>query len=118
MTQGVAYLHPAWGLVPTKEQSGRFHSVHARVTFADEDAGPVTVTHNLELPYGATLPENERIAPLVVVNLVSGGAATPLHTVNPIDGNSLSFGRVASGPGTGAVYDVWIFRGHKPGWFE
>lgn len=118
MSETVSYLSPAWGLVPTQDQAGRSHSVHVRVTFADEDAGPVTISHNLDLPYGAPLAENKWTAPVVVVNLVSGGSAAPLHTITPIDGNSLSFGRVLMGPGTGAVYDVWIFRGHKANWFE
>jgi hypothetical protein len=118
MTPNVAYLSPAWGLVPTKEQSAGLHPVHARVSFADEDAVPVVVTHNLDLAYGAPLAENKWVSPLVLVNLQSGGAAAPLHTINPIDGNSLQFGRVASGPGTAAVYDVWIFRGHKAAWYE
>ncbi len=114
----LTYIHPAWGLVPTKDQAGKFHSVHVRVVFADDEAGPVTITHNLELPWGPPKQEPEWIAPLVLVNLVSGGPAAPLHTITPLDGNSLSFGRVASGPGTNAVYDVWIFRGHKAAWYE
>ncbi len=118
MSQTVAYLSPAWGLIPTKEQSGKYNRVHVRVEFADDTPSPVPITHNLDLPYGAPLPENEWATPHCLVNLVSGGPEASLHTVTAVDGNNLAFGRVASGEGTAAVYDVWIFRGHKPGWFE
>ncbi len=118
MNPAVTYLSPAWGLVPTKEHSGRYDAVHVVVTFGDADTGPVTIHHNLELPFGAPLAEPDWMTPLILVNLLSGGPAAPLHTVNPIDGNSISFGRVASGPGTAAVYDVRLYRGHKPSWFE
>ncbi len=95
----VAYLGPAWGLVPTKEQSGKSHRVHVLVIFADDTPSPVPITHNLDLPYGAPLSENEWVTPYCVVNLLSGGPAAPLHTIEAKDGNNLAFGRVASGEG-------------------
>ena len=106
----VTYISPAWGLIPTQEQMAKqFHAVHVQAKF-DEDSGNLEVLHNLNLPYGAPLQEPQWIAPLVIVNAISGGKAAALHTVKVKDGNTLEIGRVTSGPGTDVTYDIWIYR--------
>src|ERR1039458_8758642 len=108
MAEGsVTYVYPAWGLVPAPAH--KFHAVHARVAFLD-DSGNLEVQHNLALPWGAPLQEPAWVAPLVIVNAVSGGAAASMHTLTVKDGNTVSIGRVASGVGTAVTFDVWIFR--------
>ena len=111
MAEGsVTYIFPAWGLIPTPEMMAKkFHAVHARVAFLD-DSGNLEVQHNLALPWGAPLQEPAWVAPLVIVNAVSGGAAASMHTLTVKDGNTVSIGRVASGVGTAVTFDVWIFR--------
>ena len=105
----VTYISPAWGLIPTKEQMGKFHAIHVQVKF-DEDSLNLPVLHNLNLPYGAPLQEPQWIAPLVIVNAIAGGKAAPVHTVKVIDGNTVEIGRLNSGVGTAVTYDVWIYR--------
>ena len=120
MEGSVTYIYPAWGLIPTPDMMARkFHAVHARVTFLDDSTLPVEIQHNLALPWGAPLQEPEWVAPLVIVNPVTGGAAASVHTLTVKDGNTVSIGRVVGGPGSAVTYDVWIFR-PKPdgGWFS
>jgi hypothetical protein len=105
----VTYISPTWGLIPTPEQMTKFHAIHVQVKF-EEDSGNLAVLHNLNLPYGAPLQEPQWIAPLVIVNAISGGKEAPVHTVKVIDGNTVEIGRVNGGPGTDVTYDVWIYR--------
>ena len=108
MAEGsVTYVYPAWGLVPAPKH--KFHAVHARVAFLD-DSGNLEVQHNLALPWAAPLPEPEWVSPVVIVNAVTGGSKASVHTVTVKDGNTLEIGRTATGAGTAATYDVWIFR--------
>jgi hypothetical protein len=103
----VTYVYPAWGLIPLVGH--KYHAVHARVVFLD-DSGGIDILHNLALPWGAPLQEPEWVAPLVIVNAVTGGKAASMHTLTVKDGNTVSIGRVATGPETAVTYDVWIFR--------
>jgi hypothetical protein len=116
----VTYIYPTWGLIPTLDQMAKkFHAVHVRIAFADDSTLPVDVVHNLQLPYGVPLQPPEFVEPLVVVNPIAAGPAAPQHVLTIKDGNTISIGRAATGPGS-VTYDVWIFRprleGH--GWFE
>lgn len=104
----VTYIYPTWGLVPQAEH--KWHSVHVLVKFDEESTTPLEIKHNLNLPYGAPLQPPEWVPPVVVVNQVEGGAAAPAHRLVFIDGNTLTIGRAASGPGTAVTYDVWIFK--------
>lgn len=110
----VTYLFPAWGLTP--EKGHRSKSVHVRVTFTDDSPGPVTVVHNLDLPYGAPLQPNEWIEPIVIVNPIAAGPAAPQHVLSFVNGDSLSISRATGGLGTAVTYDIWILR-HKEGWW-
>lgn len=111
MSAEVVYIGPTWGLIPTQEQMAKkFTGLHVKVKFEDDTPGPLEVTHNLNLPYGAPLQPPEWVMPFVLPNLLEGGPQAPLPTVQFKDGNTLMIGRVASGPGTNAIYDVWIFR--------
>jgi hypothetical protein len=109
MAEGsVTYLSPAWGLIPAP--SHKSHGVHCRVTFLDDSTLPVEVTHNLNLPWGAPLPEPEWVSPLVIVNALTGGQVASVHTLTVKDGNTVSIGRVSTGAGSAVIYDVWLFR--------
>ena len=112
----VTYVYPAWGLIPLVGH--KYHAVHARVAFLD-DSGGIDILHNLALAWGAPLQEPEWVAPVVIVNATIGGPKAPLPTVAVKDGNTVSIGRVASGPETAVTYDVWIFRPKSDGgWFS
>jgi hypothetical protein len=103
----VTYVYPAWGLIPLVGH--KYHAVHARVAFLD-DSGGIDILHNLALPWGAPLQEPEWVAPVVIVNALTGSPKASVHTLTLKDGNTVSIGRVATGPETAVTYDVWIFR--------
>jgi hypothetical protein len=108
MKETVTYFSPAWGLVPPKGK--KFSAVHVQVKFEDDSTLPVEIAHNMGLPYGAPLQEPEWIVPTVIVNPIAGGANAPLHVLGIKDGDTLTLGRVAGGPGTAVTYDVWIYH--------
>lgn len=111
----VTYLYPNGGKAPTQAQMDRkYAAVHAIVSLAAED-GPVDVVHNLQLDLEAP-PENLQI-PLVIVNPISGGPQAGPHSATVKDGNTLTLGKLGTGPGSDAVYDVWIYRHNKPSSF-
>jgi hypothetical protein len=118
MAEGiVTYIYPAWGLVPSLEQAKKRGAVHARIAFPDEATLPVDIVHNLQLPYGVPLQPPEWLEPMVLVNALTPG---PPHVLAIKDGNTISIGRAAGGPGTAVTYDVWVFRPHLDGhgWFD
>lgn len=104
----LTYVYPAWGLVPTKEQTHKSRCVHAVVVFTDDSPGPVDIVHNLQLPYGPPLQPPEWVPPFVLVNPMSGGPAAPQYVLNVKDGNTITINRTAIGPGTALTLSVWI----------
>jgi len=115
---GVTYIFPNGPKAPTQAQmEKKFHAVHVQVSLADADL-PVDVVHNFQFvmePPDAK-PENAVFFPeypLVIVNPISGGATPPLWSIAYKDGNTLTVGKLATGPGTSLVLDIWIYR-HRP----
>lgn len=107
----VTYIYPNGGKAPTQAQMSVKHAaVHATVAFAGED-GPVDVVHNMQLD--TEKPPEDFEIPLVIVNPIAGGPNAPVHSVVVKDGNTLTFGKLGTGPGTECTYDVWIFRHFK-----
>lgn len=111
----VTYIWPAWGMVP-QVKHGK-HAVHATVKFDEDSTLGADVVHNFNLPYGGELQPPEWIYPIVLVNPVAGGINAPYYVLGIKDGNTISLGRVAGGPGTNVTFDVWIFRPRGDGLF-
>jgi hypothetical protein len=111
----VTYLYPNGGKAPTQAQMASKHSaVHATVAFAGED-GPVDIVHNFQ--FDLEKPPDELQLPLVIVNAVSGGPHAPIHALAVKDGNTLTIGKLGTGPGSEVTYDIWIFRHSRPSFF-
>jgi hypothetical protein len=95
----VTHLFPNGAKTPTQEQMQKGDKVHARVSIGTNGA-PVSVIHNMQ--FDTTAPPEDLQTPLVVANLLTGGAAP---VINVVDGNTVSVGGSAL-----ADYDVWILR--------
>jgi hypothetical protein len=57
-------------------------------------------------PPAPILPE----LPMVVVNPIGGGIKAPLWQIAYKDGNTITIGKLAFGPETAVMLDVWLYR--------
>jgi hypothetical protein len=103
----VRYMYPNGAKVPTQAQMEKdFSKVHAVVSMS-EDASTVDIVHNMIFEPDA--PPEVLQVPVVQITAQSGGPALQYPVVTQKDENTVTISKQA-GPGTQAVYDVWISR--------